>query len=162
MKMTKILAASALSLSLVGTGLIPAKAEEQVNSEIQSQEENIYVQNHKTINGDDPIIDLRSSTAIDLKNQALGNGTYMATFHIGTKNRDVKYYVKNTGNNAFTWKIRDPYGQTWSSGALNPGNQSISIADGQFDYIPVGEYTFLVTSNDGGPGNFDFSVRILD
>lgn len=72
------------------------------------------------------------------------------------------YHVKNSGSNSFSWKIIDPKGSTWSNGSSKPGESGTWTAFWDLDSIPVGEYTFIVTSHNGGPGAFDFSARVLD
>lgn len=162
MKFTKLATVSALTLALAGTSMAPAMADEKEPVHQETVNLNDDTSNpHEEYNGNDVPM-LRSTPLANYSNVALVQGTFTLKFQIAVKNKDIRYYVKNRGNNSFSWKILDPKGNTWSGGSLNPGESGTWTALGDIDYIPVGEYTFAVTSHNGGSGAFDFSARALD
>ncbi|KPN95025.1 hypothetical protein [Lysinibacillus sp. ZYM-1] len=157
MKFTNFVTASVLTLALVGTNLIPAMAEEKESVQQEmvlnqgADDQAQYYDNDEHI-----------TPVANYSNVQLVQGTFTFKYHVGLSNKDVRYHVKNSGSNSFSWKIIDPKGGTWSNGSSKPGESGTWTAFWDLDSIPVGEYTFIVTSHNGGPGAFDFSARVLD
>jgi len=161
MKITKLLTASALTLTLAGTAVLPALAEENKVEATNIQENDQVSTTHEEYFGSDSWKDVRSLLA-SYTNQPLVNGEFKNSFQVGTNAYDIRYNIANKGSTNFTWKIYTPGGSIWNSGTMKPGESKTYTAFADLDYIPVGEYKISIISSNGGPGTFDFAVRTLN
>ncbi|MDM5248610.1 hypothetical protein [Lysinibacillus sp. G4S2] len=168
MKFTKWVTTSTLTLALVGSSLPPAMAEKQVavqqetvNTSIQENEDGTVVQNYEEDFGSDTWKYVKTLVAI-YNNQPLIHGEFKNEFHIASNDHDVRYNIANRGSNTSTWKIFNPKGEIWNNGTLKPGESKTYTAFWDLHDIPMGEYKISIISNNGGAGEFDFTVSVLN
>lgn len=159
MKLFKFLTASALTLALSGASIVPALAEEPVNTE---NTEVIPGQDEYT--GADTWKYSRALAASYLGVSFSGGGEYHNSFYVGATSEQygVRFNFKNNGINTFDWKIFAPDGSVWRNGTLTPGQSVTPEYEKDCYQMKIGTYKFSIITKNGGNGAFDFAFRILD
>lgn len=89
------------------------------------------------------------------------DGETSTTFNYYKTDLHLRYFIKNTGSETFKWTILNPDGKKWASGTLNPEKSIKCIAFCDFDYMPKGQYTLKIVTNNGGAGSAISSINTI-
>lgn len=155
MKIKKILVISVLSLVLVGNSVPFTLATEPVLNEI-----------HKVTAACKDESGIKSWTTGNMQISQYSNmvftGELKKEFTIFEEAYYLKYYIKNSGDMTFDWRIFDPYDSEWARGKLAPGESETWTAYCHSKDMPGGTYRLSVYTTNGGPDEYDFTADIHD
>ncbi|WP_395916029.1 hypothetical protein [Bacillus cereus] len=155
--MKKPLISASLALGLLGVSFSPTYAQETQDG----------ASNPVSVSST-AITPAMSLNALDVKPGLLANfqsisftGNDDVQFNVNSLYLDIRYYVKNEGQNTITWKITDTKGNRWAGGTLAPGKSITKFADYLDNVNYTGLYTFYVSTSNGGDGKYTFVARSL-
>lgn len=147
MKLSKIMATSALTLVIAGTSIVTVNAAELDN--LDENTENSIIAPFNLV--------------AQYLNGSTNGGEFKTDFYIGKSGDEAGYRfnVKNNGANSFDWQITRPNGTKFAGGTLAPGKSITEEVTNYCPNMPIGTYKVTIITKDGKKGYFDFAFRVL-
>nr|WP_234710261.1 hypothetical protein [Bacillus mycoides] len=89
-----------------------------------------------------------------------GSGIYKFHHEGG---EDLRVFLKNIGNETFSYDLYNSKGGWLSNGKLTPGQQTINEFSTEWsDWLPNGKYQIVFTNNSGAFSKVKIAARALD
>lgn len=81
---------------------------------------------------------------------------YRNEFYVENVGGETVYRISNVGDEPFEWAIVSPGGTVWNEGMLAPGKSKTFLSHYEETHMPMGLYTFSITSSGSNDSVFDF------
>lgn len=81
---------------------------------------------------------------------------YRNEFYVENVGVETVYRISNVGEEQLEWAISSPGGSVWNEGMLAPGQSKTYLSLYEETHMPMGLYTFSITSSGSKDNVFDF------